>query len=45
MTTPAKGEIPRLRHARWKTPGQFRTDKTSPDDISNLVAILQRRNS
>ena len=43
FTTPKKGELPKLRHPRWKTPGEFRDDKTSPDDLSDTIATLLSR--
>ena len=43
--TPGSGKegLPRLRHARWKTPGQFRTDKSTPDNLTDIVEILKKR--
>lgn len=38
-----KDGMPRLRHARWKTPGLLRTDKNTPDDLSETVAIMRKR--
>lgn len=38
-----KDGMPRLRHARWKTPGLLRTDKNVPDDLSETVAIMRKR--
>lgn len=33
-----------LRHARWKTPGIFRDEKTEPDDLTEIrTAILSKR--
>lgn len=40
-----KNGQPKLRHARWKTPGMFRDDKATPDDVSRTIEFLKQKRS